>query len=48
MDLKRTVDNLVVFAELDELFKFGSLEIFPSALQQQQTFITFALVLLGT
>lgn len=47
MDVQKTLDNIVSFSTLDALFKSGSLEIFPSALQQQQTVITVVLVLLG-
>lgn len=47
MDVQKTLDNIVSFTDLDALFKRGSLEIFPSALQQQQTVITVVLVLLG-
>lgn len=47
MDVQKTLDNIVSFTTLDALFKSGSLEIFPSALQQQQTVITVVLVLLG-
>lgn len=47
MDVQKTLNNLVTFAEQDHIFKNGSLEIFASALQQQQTLITVVLVLLG-
>ncbi|QWU86971.1 hypothetical protein CA3LBN_001189 [Candidozyma haemuli] len=47
MDVQKTLDNIVSFTDLDALFKRGSSEIFPSALQQQQTVITVVLVLLA-
>lgn len=47
MDVQKTLNNLVTFAEHDHIFKNGSLEIFASSLQQQQTLITVVLVLLG-
>lgn len=47
MDVQKTIDNLVLYAELDKLFQSGSVEIFPSSLQQQQTLITAALAILS-
>lgn len=47
MSAQKTIKNLITYAELEDLFKNKSLEIFPSAFQQQQTLITVVLVLLS-